>query len=274
MVKYDPDVFDLADRWSAVWDAACFDDAFDFEAFKELAAHTFVYLFQFRSRGILPREILALLFKIKQFADFAPDALSDECEVAKMVAQEFCNQMEDCWVETEDDDPEDVFVVAGPDDMDYIIDANTFDLTELIAALSEQNNQPNNIQGDEKILIPKRVLIADSSAAFYDELTQALKENDTVEIIGVAYDGDQAISMVKQLKPDILVLDLMLPKQDGIMVLKAISGMEDRPVTLATSRLITDYVASAAANLGARYLMCKPCEIEDLIERIEMCVGE
>jgi len=74
---------------------------------------------------------------------------------------------------------------------------------------------------------------------------------------------------VTERKPDILVLDLMLAKQDGLSVLKAIAGMDRRPVTLATSRFVTDYVASAAANLGVRYLMLKPCDMTALVERLE-----
>ena len=50
----------------------------------------------------------------------------------------------------------------------------------------------------------------------------------------------------------LLVLDLMLSKQDGISVLKAISSLERRPITLATSGFITEYVSTAAANRGGR----------------------
>ncbi|MBQ9917149.1 MAG: hypothetical protein IJO71_08115, partial [Microbacterium sp.] len=52
--------------------------------------------------------------------------------------------------------------------------------------------------------------------------------------------------MIRERKPDVLVLDLMLSKQDGISVLKAISALERRPITLATSGFITDYVSAAA----------------------------
>ena len=79
--------------------------------------------------------------------------------------------------------------------------------------------------------------------------------------------------MVTERKPNILVLDLMLAKQDGLSVLKAISSMERRPVILATSRFVTDYVASAAANLGVRYLMLKPCDMTALVERLEEIRG-
>ena len=117
------------------------------------------------------------------------------------------------------------------------------------------------------------VFIADSAEDFCSALTVALAHADGFQVVGTAGDGEQAIRLVNQLKPDILVLDLMLSKQDGISVLKAISTMDKRPATLATSGFITDYVASAAANLGARYLMLKPCDVTALVERMEEIRG-
>jgi len=117
------------------------------------------------------------------------------------------------------------------------------------------------------------VFIADGTEEFCAALSAALQQSGGFQIVGTASDGEQAIRQIQQLKPNILVLDLMLSKQDGISVLKAISGMERRPVTLATSGFITDYVASAAANLGARYLMLKPCDMTALVERLEEIRG-
>ena len=115
----------------------------------------------------------------------------------------------------------------------------------------------------------KTVVIADNSEEFCASLTAALKRAEGFQVLGTANDGEQAIRMVSEKKPDILVLDLMLAKQDGISVLKNISTMERRPVVFATSGFVTDYVASAAAGLGVRYLMSKPCDLSALVERME-----
>ena len=117
------------------------------------------------------------------------------------------------------------------------------------------------------------VFIADNAEDFCTALTAALTRAEGFQVVGTAFDGEQAIRQIEKLKPDILVLDLMLSKQDGISVLKAISGMDKRPVTLATSGFITEYVASAAANLGTRYLMLKPCDITALVDRMEEIRG-
>ncbi len=117
------------------------------------------------------------------------------------------------------------------------------------------------------------VFIADSSEEFCAGLTAALANTERFQVVGTAGDGEQAIRLIGERKPDVLVLDLMLSKQDGISVLKAIAGMDHRPATLATSGFITDYVASAASSLGVRYLMLKPCDMSALVERMEEIRG-
>ncbi|MCD7858830.1 MAG: sporulation transcription factor Spo0A [Firmicutes bacterium] len=117
------------------------------------------------------------------------------------------------------------------------------------------------------------VLIADSAEDFCARVCGALLHAEDFVAVGTATDGEQAIRLLGQLKPDILVVDLMLPKQDGLNVLKAANAMEKRPVTLATSCFVTEYVAAAAANLGARYLLPKPCDMAVLVERLEELRG-
>ena len=117
------------------------------------------------------------------------------------------------------------------------------------------------------------VVIADNAEEFCSSLTDALQRAGGFQILGTASDGEQAVRLVTERKPDILVLDLMLSKRDGISVLKAIANMDRKPVTLATSGFVTDYVASAAAGLGARYLMLKPCDMSALVERLEEIRG-
>ena len=92
------------------------------------------------------------------------------------------------------------------------------------------------------------VIIADNAEEFSNCLNSALQQTEGIKVLGIANDGEQAIRMVTERKPNILVLDMMLGKKDGISVLKAISGMSPRPKVLATTGFVTDYVAAAAAN--------------------------
>lgn len=117
------------------------------------------------------------------------------------------------------------------------------------------------------------VIIADNSEEFCSNLSNALQHSSGFRVIATATDGEKAIALTTEHKPDILVLDLMLSKKDGLSVLKTVAGMGCRPATLATSRFVTDYVASAASNLGVRYLMLKPCDMTALVERLEEIRG-
>ncbi len=117
------------------------------------------------------------------------------------------------------------------------------------------------------------VFIADSAEDFCAGLSSALQRADGFQVVGTAADGEQAIRLILERRPDVLVLDLMLPKKDGIGVLKAIAGMDRKPITLATSAFMTEYVSSSAANLGVRYLMLKPCDMTALVERLEEIRG-
>ena len=117
------------------------------------------------------------------------------------------------------------------------------------------------------------VIIADNTEEFCTSLSAALQQAGGYQVLGTANDGEQTIRMVTERKPDVLILDLMLPKRDGISVLKAIANMEHKPATLATSAFLTEFVSSAAANLGVRYLMLKPCDISALVERLNEIRG-
>ena len=117
------------------------------------------------------------------------------------------------------------------------------------------------------------VMIADNAEEFCTGLTAQLQRASGFRVVGTANDGEQAVRMIGEKQPQILVLDMMLAKRDGISVLKAISSMERRPTVLATSGFITEYVAQAAANLGVQYLMLKPCDMTALTERLEEMRG-
>ena len=117
------------------------------------------------------------------------------------------------------------------------------------------------------------IIIADNSEEFCTLLTDQLKRAGGFQLVGTANDGEQAIRLITERKPRILVLDLMLPKKDGLSVLKAIASVQPKPAVLATSAFITDYVSAAAANLGVQYLMLRPCDMTALVERLEELRG-
>ena len=118
------------------------------------------------------------------------------------------------------------------------------------------------------------ILIADNSEEFCGSLSTALQRTERFNLVGTACDGEQAMQLLEERKPDILVLDLMLAKKDGLRILKSMTGWERRPAVVATSGVMTDYVASAAAGLGVAYLILKPCDMEALVDRLEELRGD
>lgn len=119
----------------------------------------------------------------------------------------------------------------------------------------------------------KNVMIANDSEEFSAQFAEALEKHENLRLVAMANDGEQAIRMLWEYQPDVLVLDMMLPKKDGIAVLQAIGSMAHKPVVIGTSKFVTDYVAARAADLGAQFLMLMPLDMDVLIERIEDLVA-
>ncbi len=114
------------------------------------------------------------------------------------------------------------------------------------------------------------VFIADSAEDFCSGLTAALQRAGGFQVVGTAGDGETAIRMIEDRKPDILILDLMLPKKDGIAVLKSV---DRKPIVLATTSFVSPYVANVVGNLGVRYMMQKPIDLSALVEHLEELRG-
>lgn len=114
----------------------------------------------------------------------------------------------------------------------------------------------------------RRVLIADSSEDFCRRLCASVEQMSGWEVAGVANDGLNAMELLQSTQPDILLLDLMLANADGITVLRHAAELEISPICMVITGFLTEYAASAAAGLGVRYFMAKPCKSETVIERL------
>ena len=114
-----------------------------------------------------------------------------------------------------------------------------------------------------------KILIADSNPEFCQRLKERIHGISGYEVTAAVQDGESAITQLHKTRPDILVLDLMLPVQDGIAVLKAASSLENRPACLVITGFMSDYVASRASEFGVQYFMTKPCSEEQICERLQ-----
>ena len=114
------------------------------------------------------------------------------------------------------------------------------------------------------------VLIADDNADFALTLKRCLEKEEDMEVLGMAKDGAEAVQKVLELKPDVLLLDVIMPHLDGIGVLEKLanSKLEKEPLCIMLSAVGQDKVTKQAINLGAQYYVVKPFEINVLIQRI------
>ena len=110
------------------------------------------------------------------------------------------------------------------------------------------------------------VLIADDNCDFANSLAHYLKSQDDFCVVGVAYDGEEAYKMIMETKPDIALIDIVMPKRDGLAVLKKLSQQRfDKPVEcVAMSVTSSERIIESALKLGAAYFILKP-QSEDAI---------
>ena len=107
-----------------------------------------------------------------------------------------------------------------------------------------------------------KILIADGNEEFCEHLSRTLKERSVFDVTGVAHDGETAVQLLERERPDVLVLDLMLARLDGLSVLRRAQELEKPPLALVLSGYMTEYVSVRAAELGVQYFMAKPCDFE------------
>ncbi|SHJ48728.1 sporulation transcription factor Spo0A [Paramaledivibacter caminithermalis] len=120
-----------------------------------------------------------------------------------------------------------------------------------------------------------KILIADDNKDFCDILYEYLSKQDDLEIIGVAKDGIEAIDILSQCIPDVMILDIIMPHLDGLGVLEKMYTLDlpEMPKVIILSAVGQDRITQKAINLGADYYVVKPFDFEVFIKRIRQLMG-
>lgn len=115
-----------------------------------------------------------------------------------------------------------------------------------------------------------RVLIADDNSEFVMTLNGYLEKEEDMEVIGIAKDGNEAYKMIVDLKPDVVLLDVIMPHLDGLGVLEMLQSaqLEKVPLCIMLSAVGQDKITQKAISLGAEYYVVKPFDIHLLIKRM------
>jgi DNA-binding NarL/FixJ family response regulator len=113
-----------------------------------------------------------------------------------------------------------------------------------------------------------RVLIADDHRLFAEALEAILALDDRVEVVGRARDGQEAVDLVKRLRPDVVLMDISMPVMDGIEAVREIRASESGPAVLMLTGSNARADVDRARQAGADGYVTKDRIAAELIEAI------
>lgn len=115
-----------------------------------------------------------------------------------------------------------------------------------------------------------RVMLADDNQSILRLLNDYFDRKSDIEVVAAVSDGAAIVDTVREFLPDILVMDIIMPRRDGFMALEELNGMEEaiRPKVIVLTGLSRDDFIMRAIRLGAAYYMVKPFDMHVLYSRI------
>jgi len=117
----------------------------------------------------------------------------------------------------------------------------------------------------------RRVLIAEDEALIRLDLAEMLRE-EGYEVVGEAGDGQEAVELAELLRPDLVILDVKMPRRDGIDAASEIAAKRIAPIVILTAFSQRDLV-ERARDAGAMAYLVKPFTAGDLVPAIELAVS-
>jgi two-component system response regulator (stage 0 sporulation protein A) len=112
------------------------------------------------------------------------------------------------------------------------------------------------------------VLLADNCSEFTKLFSEYLSLNPNINLVGIAEDGAETVELLRQTRPDVLLLDLVMPRVDGLEVLRRISSESNKPKVLVVSALGSEEVTRRALELGADFYFIKPLNLKAVLAKI------
>lgn len=116
-----------------------------------------------------------------------------------------------------------------------------------------------------------RIVIADDNEKVVGKLADLFGKQEDFEVAGVTTNGESVYPMLKEKQPDVVLLDLVMPKLDGLAIMEKISKdkeMERKPKIVVMSAIGREEITEAAFQMGAYYYVMKPFDKDTLVSRI------
>ncbi|MFK7695826.1 response regulator [Paenibacillus sp. HJGM_3] len=117
-----------------------------------------------------------------------------------------------------------------------------------------------------------RILIVDD-AAFMRMMIKDILSKNGYEVVGEASDGAQAIEKYKELKPDLVTMDITMPEMDGIAALKEIKKADGTAKVIMCSAMGQQAMVIDAIQAGAKDFIVKPFQADRVVEAIKKTLG-
>lgn len=118
-----------------------------------------------------------------------------------------------------------------------------------------------------------KICIVDDNKELIQLLKDYISKQEGMEIIGTAYNGQDCLKLVERLKPDVLLLDIIMPHLDGLAVLERLREEEYMPKIIMLTAFGQEDVTKKAVELGASYFVLKPFDMERLVGQIRNVCG-
>ncbi len=120
-----------------------------------------------------------------------------------------------------------------------------------------------------------KVCLTDDNQELISLIEEYLSHQEDMEVVGTAYNGEDCLEMISDAKPDVLVLDIIMPHLDGLGVLERLRENEDgkMPNVIMLTAFGQEDVTKKAVELGASYFILKPFDMENLVSNIRQVAG-
>ncbi|MDO5323664.1 MAG: sporulation transcription factor Spo0A [Clostridia bacterium] len=118
-------------------------------------------------------------------------------------------------------------------------------------------------------------MLADDNQSILRLLSDFFARKENIELVASVSDGTEIVDAVREHAPDVLVMDIIMPRRDGFMALEELKGMDEavRPKVIVLTGLARDDFIMRAIQLGACYYMVKPFDMHLLYSRIVEVAG-
>jgi len=114
-----------------------------------------------------------------------------------------------------------------------------------------------------------KVMIADDNRELVHIMEEYLNEQTEIEVIGTAFDGKECLEMLQKIKPDVLLLDIIMPHIDGLAVVERIKSTQNpAPNIIMLTAFGQEEVMKKAVAYGVSYFMLKPFDFDQLVNKI------